>query len=190
MSLRKTALVTAGSAGLGAAIARVLALDLGMSVAINYSNNKSRAEELVAELKDHWSSRSPTDTRPPPTFVAIQADLSQRADVVRLAQDAASALGGRLDVIISNVGWTKVRNFADLDDGVDEDDWDRCFNMNVKSHLWLFHASRQLLEESNTREEGGAVFITTASTAGCKPSGSSLVRIPHSSPEVNANQLC
>jgi NAD(P)-dependent dehydrogenase (short-subunit alcohol dehydrogenase family) len=35
MSSRKAALVTAGSAGLDAAIARVLALDLGMSVTVN-----------------------------------------------------------------------------------------------------------------------------------------------------------
>lgn len=49
-----------------------------------------------------------------------------------------------------------------------EEDWDRCFLYNVKSHLWLLHAAKPYLEES----EGA--FVTTASVAGVKPSGSSL----------------
>lgn len=44
----------------------------------------------------------------------------------------------------------------------------RCFLYNVKSHLWLLHAAKDELEKS----EGA--FITTASVAGIKPSGSSL----------------
>ncbi|RYP50731.1 hypothetical protein DL768_003791 [Monosporascus sp. mg162] len=58
-----------------------------------------------------------------------------------------------------------MRNFSDLDDGVDEDDWDRCFAVNVKSHLWLFHAARKWLEKSNAREEGAAVFPYTVTKA-------------------------
>lgn len=62
-------------------------------------------------------------------------------------------------------------------DNVLEDDWDRCFNMNVKSHLWLMHAARQHLDET----EGS--FITTASVAGVNHSGSSLVSVAH--PEIS-----
>jgi NAD(P)-dependent dehydrogenase (short-subunit alcohol dehydrogenase family) len=76
---------------------------------------------------------------------------------------------GRLDLVVSNQGWTRIRNFYDLDENVDEGDWDRCFNMNVKSHLFLFHAARKHLEKS------GGSFITVASLAGVKPSGSSVV---------------
>ena len=177
MSSRKAALVTASSAGLGAAIARVLVLELGMDVTVNYSQNAERAEALIRELQDAWSSRHPADPLPPPSLRALRADLTQKSDVVRLVEDAAATSGGRLDVVISNGGWTKVRNFADLDDGVDEEDWDRCYAANVKSHLWLFHAAKRFLEEANVREEGAAVFVSTASTAGCKPSGSSLVRV-------------
>lgn len=49
-----------------------------------------------------------------------------------------------------------------------DEDWDRCFLYNVKAHLWLLHAAKAELE----RTEGA--FITTASIAGVKPSGSSL----------------
>lgn len=175
-SARKVALVTGASTGLGAAIARVLAFEMGMSVTINYSNNVERAAALVQELRDTWeSSHAAGTTLPPPVFHAIQADLCNRSEVIRLVEEATAAAGGRLDVVVSNVGWTRMRDFSDLEDGVDEEDWDRCFGANVKAHLWLFHAARRWLEESNAREEGSAVFVSTASVAGCKPSGSSLV---------------
>jgi NAD(P)-dependent dehydrogenase (short-subunit alcohol dehydrogenase family) len=175
MSFRKCALVTAGSAGLGAAIARVLVLELGMNVTINYSSNADRAETLVRDLTEQ--ARAASHPNPAPTVRVIQADLTKRSEIERLVEAAAAGFG-RLDVVISNFGWTRMRTFADLDDGVDEDDWDRCFEANVKAPLWLFHVARPWLEASNAREAGAAVFVGTASVAGCKPSGSSLVRVP------------
>jgi len=80
---------------------------------------------------------------------------------------------GRLDVVFSNGGWTRLRDINNLDDNVEEDDWDRCFNMNVKSHLWLMHAAKKHLDEAQ------GVFITTASLAGVKFSGSSMVSLPY-----------
>lgn len=75
---------------------------------------------------------------------------------------------GRLDVVVSNAGWTRITNFMNMDEQVLEDDWDKCFLYNVKSHLWLAYAAKTHLEQT----EGA--FITTASVAGVKPSGSSL----------------
>ncbi|KAK1467834.1 short-chain dehydrogenase [Colletotrichum cuscutae] len=168
MSPIPTALITAGSAGLGAATAKLFARN-GYSVVINYANNSDRADALVKELES-LSSTSPSSTEggQRQRFHAIKADLSSRAETSALVKSAADALGGRLDVLFSNGGWTRLRNIADLDDNVDEDDWDRCFNMNVKSHLFLMHAARPYLDEA----EGA--FITTASLAGVKVSGSSL----------------
>ena len=77
---------------------------------------------------------------------------------------------GRLDVVVSNNGWTRLTNFFDLEQQVNEEDWDRCFNANVKSHLWLLYAAKPYLEKA----EGGGSFITVASLAGVRPSGSSL----------------
>lgn len=75
---------------------------------------------------------------------------------------------GRIDIVISNAGWTRVTNFSNFAEGVLDDDWDRCFLYNVKTHLWLVEASLVHL-----RETRGA-FVSTASLAGVKPSGSSL----------------
>lgn len=170
MSFEKVALVTAGSAGLGACIARTLACNGHMRVIVNYSNNVSRADKLVEHLESLVKDRIDHSNRSTPRFVAIQADMGDQASVKRLVQEARQKMG-RLDVVVSNAGWTQMRNFMDLDDGVDEEDWDRCFRVNVKSHLWLFHAAKPFLDET----EGS--FITTASVAGVKPSGSSLVRV-------------
>ncbi|KAI9166929.1 short-chain dehydrogenase [Paramyrothecium foliicola] len=155
------ALVTAGTAGVGAATARLFSRQ-GMRVVVNYSSNSERAERLVDEL--HAISPLPTSRD---NFMAIKADVAERAELTRLVEDAVTAMG-RLDVVFSNAGWTRFRNINDLNDNVVEDDWDRCFNMNVKSHLFLMHAARPHLDQA----EGS--FITTASLAGLKVSGSSL----------------
>lgn len=78
---------------------------------------------------------------------------------------------GRLDVVVANAGWTRMTSFMDLEQNVDEGDWDRCWSVNVKGGLWLMEASRKYLEAN---EEGGCMVLT-GSVAGVKPSGSSLV---------------
>ncbi|KAJ5257220.1 NADP(+)-dependent dehydrogenase [Penicillium angulare] len=60
-------------------------------------------------------------------------------------------------------------NFGDLD-AMDDEDWDKCWNINVKSSFYLFKAAKPTFDAN---PEGGA-FIITASTAGVAPSGSSL----------------
>lgn len=75
---------------------------------------------------------------------------------------------GRLDIVISNAGWTRVTNFANFAEGLLDEDWDRCFLYNVKTHLWLMECCRPHLTESQ------GAFVSTASLAGVKPSGSSL----------------
>lgn len=149
-------LVTAGSAGLGATAARLFSRN-GYRVIINYANNKARAEALLAELNGAEGVK----------HIAIQADLASRTEVERLAQEALAAFG-RLDVVFSNGGWTEFRDTTRLGDNAYDEDWDRAFVMNVKSHVWLLHAAEAALAE----HEGS--FITTASMAGVTGMGSSL----------------
>ena len=166
------ALITASSAGLGAATARALAAS-GARVVINYHSSREKADALLKELslldpRPKVDGNEKTTAEQSPRFIAIQADVSSRTELIRLVEESAVTMG-RLDVVVSNQGWTKMRDFYNLDDNMDESDWDKCFIMNVKSHLFLFHASRKYLEAT------GGAFITTASLAGVVPSGSSLV---------------
>ncbi|KAM3543634.1 hypothetical protein ARSEF1564_003487 [Beauveria bassiana] len=112
-------LVTAGSAGLGRAVALHFARN-GYRVAFNYNSNESRAATLLSELKvasnrDHFH---------------IQADLSSRTEVGRLVRETHGRTG-RLDVVFSNVGWSQFRDTCRLDDNVFEADWDRAYTMNA-----------------------------------------------------------
>lgn len=165
------ALVTAGSAGLGATVASLLARN-GMRVAINYHGNAERAAALVSQLQKE-TSIAPEQGRI--DYHAIKADLASRADVQRLVEETVTVFNTpKIDVVFSNGGWTHMRNLMDLDDNMVDEDWDRCFTMNVKSHLWLMHAARPYLKAAYSEEDGAASFITTASLAGVKVSGSSL----------------
>jgi NAD(P)-dependent dehydrogenase (short-subunit alcohol dehydrogenase family) len=167
-AIRRVALVTAGSNGLGAAIAKTLATEANMSVVINYHSNAARADALVQHLKQAAQAQHGSSPSTGPRYTAIKADISKRGEITELVQETVKQMG-RLDVVVSNAGWTRMTNFMNLDDADDEADWDRCFNMNVKSHFFLFKASHEHLEKS----EGA--FIATASVAGVIPSGSSLV---------------
>lgn len=123
---------------------------------LNYANNSSRAEALLEELD---AIPSTWLTQVQPRFTAIQADVGDKASLQRLVKEVISQFG-QLDVVISNAGWTRITDFSNLEEGVEDEDWDLCFKYNVKAHLWLFHAAKEELEKS----EGS--FVTTASIAG------------------------
>ena len=160
------ALITAGSAGLGAATARLFARN-GIRVVINYYHTRERALKLVQELQD-ISPLTKNSTGNQVNYTALKANLAEKDQIASLVHDTVVWMD-RLDIVFSNGGWTRLRDISNLDDNLNEEDWDMCFNMNVKSHLWLMHAAKPHLDQS----EG--VFITTASLAGVKVSGSSLV---------------
>jgi NAD(P)-dependent dehydrogenase (short-subunit alcohol dehydrogenase family) len=93
--------------------------------------------------------------------------MSSKTAVQSLVASTLSTFG-RLDVVVSNAGWTRMTDFNDFAQQVNDDDWDRCFTLNVKTHLWLAYAAKDALAET----EGA--FISTASVAGVKPGGSSV----------------
>jgi NAD(P)-dependent dehydrogenase (short-subunit alcohol dehydrogenase family) len=131
---------------------------------INYSSNSDRANSLIKELS---SIPGPSSSSATPRFHLIQADMSSKASVSALVKETIDIMG-RLDFVVSNAGWTRMTTFTDIEQQVNDEDWDRCFTMNVKTHLWLAYASKDALSET----EG--CFISTASVAGVKPSGSSV----------------
>jgi 3-oxoacyl-[acyl-carrier protein] reductase len=87
----KVAVVTGASTGIGAEIARRLAAD-GAAVVVNYASSKSAAEDVVAEMAKAGG-----------TAVAVQAEVSQEADVLRMFAEARKAFG-RVDILVNNAG--------------------------------------------------------------------------------------
>ena len=91
------ALITASSAGLGAATARLFASH-GIRVIINYNSSAQKAETLVKELAHLDSSKdgNPKEKR----YTAICADMSQKSEVQKLVKKSVEVMG-RLDVGMS-----------------------------------------------------------------------------------------
>lgn len=136
----KVAIITGGSRGIGAAIAKRLAAD-GAAVAITYSNSKPRAEEVVKAIESTGGRA-----------IALQADSANAAALQSAVAKAAQTLG-RLDILVNNAG---VASIAPLDQ-FSLEDFDRMLAINVRA---VFVASQ---EAARHMKEGGRI-ITIGST--------------------------
>lgn len=154
----KNALITGGSAGLGAATVRQLAAE-GVNVVINYSNLAERAEKLAEEVRVQHHVQAHV----------IQADVFGGAQALEQLVSQAVGLLGLLDIVVSNAGWTKIVPYDDLD-ALDEELWDGVFGANIKSHFFLYRAAKKHLEKN----DAGGVFLVSASVAGRMVYGSSI----------------
>ena len=114
----KGAIVTGGSLGIGAAIARVLARE-GCNVAINYRRHDTEARKVVEDI-EALGARG----------IAIQADVSVYADAEKMVRTVVEELG-RLDIMVCNAGITW--------DGVvwkmTEEQWDQVIGVNLKGYF-------------------------------------------------------
>jgi 3-oxoacyl-[acyl-carrier protein] reductase len=114
----KGAIVTGGSLGIGAAIARVLARE-GCNVAINYRRHDTEARKVVEDI-EALGARG----------LAIQADVSVYADAEKMVGTVVEELG-RLDIMVCNAGITW--------DGVvwkmTEQQWDQVIGVNLKGYF-------------------------------------------------------
>jgi 3-oxoacyl-[acyl-carrier protein] reductase len=144
---QKSIIVTGAGSGIGEGIAKRLAQE-GANVVVN-DVQAAGGQRVVADIEAAGGRA-----------VFVQADMTNSEQVKALVQ-AAKAQFGRLDVFVNNAGWTH-RNQPALD--VSEDDFDRCYAVNVKSiYLSTIHATPIF------RAAGGGSFINIASTAGLRP---------------------
>ncbi len=151
----KVAIVTGGGTGIGKAISRALA-EGGASVAVNYSRSEAEANETAEEI-----------TRTGAQAIAVQADVSRAADVHAMVERVVRDLG-RVDILVNNAGFTKFVPMRDLDN-MDEESWDRIFDVNVKG-TWL--CAKAVAEPM--RQLGAGAIVNIASVAGIRVSGSSM----------------
>ena len=114
----KVALVTGGSRGIGAAIARRLAAD-GAKVVVNYARSAGAAEQVVADIKKAGGDA-----------VAVKADVGNPAEIPPLFE-AVRKHFGRLDILVNNAAIMR-RTFLPE---VTAELIDAHFNVNVRGYL-------------------------------------------------------
>ena len=89
--MKKTAIVTGASRGIGRTVARRLAQD-GFAVVVNYLNNSEEAEGVVAEVKGIGGDA-----------ISVKADVANQGDVERLFEETMKKFGN-IDVVVNNSG--------------------------------------------------------------------------------------
>jgi NAD(P)-dependent dehydrogenase (short-subunit alcohol dehydrogenase family) len=136
----KTALVSGSTAGIGLAIASVLARE-GTKVVVNGRSQK-RVDEAIRHVRQ---ARADADVK------GIAADLGTRGGV-----DALTASLPEVDILVNNLGIFEAKPFTDIPD----EDWLRLFEVNVLSGVRL---SRFYLPGMLKRNWGRIVFISSES---------------------------
>jgi 3-oxoacyl-[acyl-carrier protein] reductase len=138
----KTALITGGSRGIGAAIAKRLASD-GANVAITYVKDASAASTVVKAIERDGGKA-----------VAIQADAAD-VEAIKGAIEKTVATFGRLDVLVNNAGTAIPKTFEETT----LEEMDRVIDINVRGTLAAMQAALRHMKS-------GGRIISIGSAAG------------------------
>ncbi|RKE17063.1 SDR family NAD(P)-dependent oxidoreductase [Streptomyces sp. TLI_171] len=142
----RTALVTGGSRGIGAATALALAA-AGADVAISHSSSAPRAEEVVRQIEALGRRAA--------AYKADQGDAGQVAALVRTVDEDF----GRLDILVNNAGIVAA---GQVDEPADEDALQRQLAVNVGGVTAAIRAAA-------TRLRPGGRIITIGSNLAARP---------------------
>ncbi|MHA6757138.1 3-oxoacyl-ACP reductase family protein [Streptacidiphilus sp. PAMC 29251] len=138
---RPVALVTGGSRGIGAAIARQLAA-AGHPVAVAHRDSAVQAKQLADEIADQGG-----------TCLVVRADISDPADIEALFTTVRKELGP-VTVLVNNAGMLRDRLLIDMD----EADWDISLRTNLTGP---FHCTRLAVPDMLTARWGRIVNVAS-----------------------------
>jgi len=142
-----TVLVTGGGRGIGAATAR-LAAERGYTVCVNYRSNRAAAEAVVADIESRGG-----------TAIAVGADVSIEADVLRLFQTIDERMGP-LRALVNNAGVLETQTRVD---SIDAARIGRVFATNVTG---AFLCAREAVKRLSTARGGaGGAIVNVSSRA-------------------------
>ena len=143
----KVALITGASKGIGAGIAKEFAAE-GASVVVNYASAKQDADRVVDEISKRGGKA-----------VAIQGNVSKKADVERLFAEAEKAFG-KIDILVNNAG---VYEFVVLEE-VTEQQFHKMFDTNV---LGMLLVTQEALKHFNA--DGGSIINISSLASSLTP---------------------
>jgi 3-oxoacyl-[acyl-carrier protein] reductase len=117
----KTALVTGASRGMGRASALALAA-AGAQVLVHYGRGAKEADGVVAEIRKGGGRAD-----------AVAMDLATADGAGKLARQARSIIGDRLDILVANAGVSKAATIEEMT----VEDFDKLFAVNVRAPFFL-----------------------------------------------------
>jgi len=129
----KNAIVTGGSLGIGAAIARRLAEE-GCNVAINYRRHDTEAKEVVQQMEGMGRKG-----------LAIKADVSSYDDAQNMVQTVVEELGS-LDIMVCNAGI----NWDGVIWKMSEEQFDTVINVNLKGYFNYNKAAAMVFKDQKS----------------------------------------
>jgi NAD(P)-dependent dehydrogenase (short-subunit alcohol dehydrogenase family) len=144
-SSHRILVVTGGSRGIGAAVAR-LAAERGYAVCISYLANHAAADAVVASIRARGG-----------TAIALQSDVADEAQVVRLFEQV-DRQPGRLAALVNNAGILQQQARVEQ---MDAERIRRVFETNV---VGSFICSREAVRRMSTRHGGGGGAIVNVSS--------------------------
>jgi NADP-dependent 3-hydroxy acid dehydrogenase YdfG len=141
----KVIAITGASSGIGEATARLLA-ERGAAVVLG-ARRTDRLDQITAEIASTGGRA-----------ISCTIDITRREDLERFVGLTVDTFG-RLDVLVSNAGISKIGPVADLD----VDGWSAMIDVNVRGVLHGIAAALPVF-----RQQGQGHLVTTVSTAGLK----------------------
>jgi 3-oxoacyl-[acyl-carrier protein] reductase len=163
---RQVAIVTGGSRGIGAAIAKQLSED-GYAIVVNYSGNAAEAQKVVDAI-----------TATQGHAIAVRADVADPLAVKAMFDQAIQAFG-RVDVLVNNAGIMppNLPMLADTDDAT----FDRLVAVNLKG---TFNTLREAAARLQT---GGRIINFSTSVVGLAMPGYAVYAATKGAVEVMTN---
>ncbi len=137
----KTVVITGGSRGIGAAAAELFAQN-GYTVAVNYHQNREKAEELVRKICAQGGSA-----------FAVQADVSDREQVKRMAQTVYTQCP-TVDVLVHNAGIADEGLITELTD----EQWRRMMGVHLDG---AFYCTQEFLPQMIARHSGTILTVSS-----------------------------
>jgi 3-oxoacyl-[acyl-carrier protein] reductase len=148
----KVAVVTGASKGIGAAIAKHFAA-AGAKVVVNYASSKDAADQVVKHITDTGG-----------TAIAVQADVSNEADVIRLFKETEKAFGS-LNILVNNA---VAQGYAPIEQ-ISAEAFHQSYNVNVLGPVFTIQSALKLFGD-----KGGNIINISSGASKYPLPGASL----------------
>lgn len=139
--MKKTAIVTGGSRGIGAAIVKMLAEEK-YNVVLNY--NKS--EEIAKKMKEEFTKNGYS-------VEIFKADVSKKEEVKALVDFTLQKFSS-IDVLVNNAGISQTKLFTDITD----EDWNSMIGTNLNS---VFYTTQEVVKNMIHNKKGCIINISS-----------------------------